>query len=187
MPLYQIDVVSTNNLVLGNYKMETSVYASTAGSFTWVNLGAGMLNGFTHEIEKYDAQAGNAPDPIEGIARETCKADWELMELDTSVLSVITCGAMTASSTGTVMTVIAGGNTTLTPRAFRFTNTRLVSGATKQTIITVFKATLDTGIAFTMKSDNDTDPIQVMPAAITGKIDRTRSTGTQLFTITKTI
>jgi len=187
MPIYQNNSVDTTKLVLGNYKIESSPYASAAGSFVWVNLGAGMVNGWAYVPEKYDAQAGNAPDPIEGISRETFTIDMELIEFDTSVLSAISCGAMTTASTGTVMTVYMGGNTALTPRAFRLTNTRLVSGSTKETIITVFKATMDGGLAFTAKSDNDADPVNVMPVTVTGKVDPTRSAGTQLATITKTI
>lgn len=186
MPIYQNASVDTSKLVLGNYKIESSPYASAAGAFTWINLGAGMINSWGYNQERYDVQAGNAPDPIKGISREDGKVDGELIEFDTSVLSAISCGAMTAASTGTVMTVYIGGNTVLTHRAFRLTNTRLVSGATKETVVTFFKALLDNGIQFTAKSDNDADPINVMPFSITADPDPTRSAGTQLMTITKT-
>ena len=187
MPIYQNATVTTTKLIIGNFKMETSPYASAAGSFTWVNLGAGIVNSGVHNVEKYNVQAGNAPDPMEGISREDVKVEMELIEYDASALTSISCGAMTGASAGTVYTVIAGGNTVLTPRAFRFTNTRIISGATKETILTVFSATVDNGFSFNAKSDNDTDPIMVMPVSITGKPDSTRSAGTQLFTISKTL
>lgn len=181
--MFQNTTVATANLILGNYKIETA--ASVAAAY--VNLGAGMVNKFGHNIEKYNVQAGNAPDPLEGIAAETFTIDMELIEYDASVLSAISCGAMTAASSGTVMTVVGGGNQMLTPRVFRLTNTRMIGGATKQTIITVFKATCDNGIQFTAKSDNDTDPINVMPITVTGKNDPTLTAGSQLFSIVKTI
>lgn len=187
MPLYQNTSVDATKLLIGNAKIETSPYASAGGSFTWVNMGAGMVNGSAHPFEKYDVQAGNAPDPIEGIARETVTIDCELIEFDLSVMSALSSGLITSASTGTVMTVYAGGNSTLTPRAFKLTNTRMVSSATKQTILTVFNATIDAGPAITWKSDNDADPVGVMAFTITGEIDSTRSVGTQLYTLTKTI
>jgi len=184
MPLYQNTSVNTANLIIGNYKIE--VAATTVGS-VYTNLGAGMVNSFGHNITKYDVQAGNAPDPIEGIAEETFTIDMELIEYDGSVLSAIS-GGMTTTVTATALsTLTGGGNTTLTTKIFRLTNTRLISGATKTTIITVFKATLDNGLQFTAKSDNDTDPINVLAITITGKLDSTLTAGSQLFSIVKTI
>lgn len=187
MPQYQNTSVDSTKLVLGNYKIETSPYASAAGAFTWVNMGAGMVNSFRHNVEKWDVQAGNAPDPIEGVSRETFVVEMELIEYEASTLAAISSGLVTSASTGTVMTLYAGGNFTLTQRAFRLTNSRLISGATKETIITVYRVTPDQGPSFTAKSDNDADPIQVMPFTLTGEPDSTRSVGTQLYTITKTI
>lgn|SRR3990167_4072582 len=187
MPLHQNTSVDASKLILGNYKIETSPYASAAGSFTWVNLGAGMVTSFNHAVEKYDVQAGNAPDPIEGVSKETFPIEMELIEYDASVLAAVSGGLVTAASTGTVMTLYGGGNTTLTARAMRLTNTRQISGATKETIITVWRVTVNQGPSFTAKSDNDADPIQVMPLSVLGEEDSTRSVGTQLYTITKTI
>ncbi len=183
---HQLTSVDATKLIIGNCKLETSVYASTAGSFTWVDCGAGMISNVAYVPVKYAVQAGNAPDPLEGIASETLTITGELIEYNGTVMSAMSCGAITGASTGTVYTVIGGGNTTLTPCAFRLTNTRYVAGVTKQTILTTFYATMDAGIAFNLKSDNDTDPIAVIPIAITSKPDSTRSVGTQLFTITQT-
>lgn len=185
MPLYQNTSVSTSRLLIGNYKIETAAYGTSAGG-TWVNLGAGMVNSFNHAITKYDVQAGNAPDPIEGIAEESFVIDMELITYDASVLAAISNGLLTAdtSSSSTQTVLKAGGSTELTARAFKLTNRRLVSGATKETVIMVFKATIDNGLQITAKSDNDTDPINVLPVSITAKLDTTLSAGTQLYTIT---
>ena len=186
MPIYQNSSVATTNLLIGNYKIETAAYGTSAGG-TWVNLGAGIVNSFNHNITKYDVQAGNASDPLEGIATETFTVDGELIEYDSSVLAAISCGAETSASTTTQSVLSAGGNIELTPRAFRLTNRRIISGSTKETVIMVFKATLDNGIQVTAKSDNDTDPINTMAFTITGKLDTTLTAGSQLFTVTRTL
>lgn len=188
MPIYQNSSVTSAKLIVGNYKIETAAYGTSAGG-TWVNLGAGMVNSFNHAITKYDVQAGNAPDPIEGVAEETFTVDMELIEYDASVLAAISCGLITAdTTTSSTQTVLkAGGNADLTNRAFKLTNRRMISGATKETVILIFKATIDNGLQITAKSDNDTDPINVMPVSITAKLDTTLSAGTQLYTITKAV
>ena len=182
MATYQNSTVDTDKLILGNAKIETA--ASAGGS--WVNLGAGIVNSFAHNMELYDVQAGNAPDPIEGINTETATIEFEMIEYDGSVLSAIQCGAVSESSTTTLSTLVAGGNQTLTPRAFRITNTRMVDSTTVETILVVYKATIQTGIAINFQSDNDANPIAVMPATVLAKPDTSRSTGSQLFTITRT-
>ena len=186
MPLYHNSSVTTANLLIGNYKIETAAYGTSAGG-TWVNLGAGIVNSFNHNLTKYDVQAGNAPDPLEGIAGETFTIEGELIEYDASVLAAISCGAETATVTSVQSVMNAGGNSTLTQRAFKLTNRRLISGATKETVILVYKATIDNGLQVTAKSDNDTDPINTMAFAITGKLDTTLSVGSQLFSVTKTL
>lgn len=183
MPLYQNSTVATQKLVIGNYTME--VATSVAASF--INVGAGMVNDFSHEVEMYEVQAGNAPDPIEGIAEETIKVTGEMIEFDTSVLSLMHGGLFQSTTTSSVQTIHAGGNSTITARAFRFTNTRYISSVTHQTILTIYKATMDTGLKFNLKSDNDADPIMVMPFALTGKIDATLTVGRQLFRMTRDI
>lgn len=183
MALHQNTSVDSTKLILGNYKIESS--ASAAG--TYVNLGAGMISKFSHNITPYKTQAGNAPDPVEGIADETFTIDGELIEFDASVMAAISGGAITKATGASGVTVInGGGNGTITDRAFKITNTRLISGVTHQTVIIVYKAHLTGGIQFTAKSDNDADPINVMPIAIEAKVDSTLSAGSQLFSITRT-
>ena len=133
----------------------------------------------------YDTQAGNAPDPVEGISDETFTVDFELIEFSSTNLAAMSCGATTSTETSAQSTLIGGGNADLTPRAFVFTNTRMLSGTTKQTIITVHYATMSQGIAITAKGDEDSDPVNVIPCQIIGKCKSTLSTGTQLFSIVK--
>jgi hypothetical protein len=181
MAYHQNSTVDTTKLIIGNCKIET---APSAGD-TFVNLGAGRVSNFNHNITQYDVQAGNAPDPIEGIADETVTIDFEMIEYDASVLAAISCGAVTSTSTTAMSTLEAGGNSTLTPRAYRLTNTRLISGATKQTILTVLYGTLSTGFQFSFKDDEDADPVGVIAASILGKVDSSLTAGSQLYTITR--
>ena len=183
MPIYQNSTVASDKLVLGNCTVEV---ASSVGA-TFINIGAGILNAFKHVPEMYDTQAGNAPDPIEGVANETVTVDFEMIEYDSSVMAVMHGGLFTSTTTSSVATIHAGGlaDTTIASRAWRFTNTRRNdAGATVQTILTLYKAYLDTGPSFTFKSDNDTDPIMVMPGTLTAKIDGALTAGQQLYKIT---
>lgn len=183
MALHQNTSVDTTKLILGNYKIES---ASSSGA-TYVNLGAGIVSKFGHNITKYDTQAGNAPDPVEGVSDETFTVEGEMIEFDASVMAAISGGAITKTTGASGVTIInGGGNTTISERAFRLTNYRLISGVTHSTVVVVYKATLDNGVQFTAKSDNDADPVNVMAFSLTGKLDSTLSAGSQLFSITRT-
>lgn len=181
MPRYQNTSVDSDRLIVGNWKIET---AASAGA-TYVNLGAGQLTAFSHEFEKFDVQAGNAPDPIEGIAQETVTFGFDLIEYDASAMSAMQCGLVTATLTTGQSVLDAGGNTVLTPRAFRLTNTRMISTTTVETIIVVFKGTIDNGATWVTKSDNDTDPVNALQFTVTGEIDAARTAGSQLYSITR--
>ncbi len=186
MANYQNSSLDTSKLILGNYKIETASVGTTVLG-TWVNLGAGIVNSFAHKITKYDTQSGNAPDPVEGIADETFIVAGEMIEYDASVLAAISGGATTKTTGASGVTVLhGGGNTTITEKAFKLTNKRLISSVTHETVIIVYNATLDDGVQFTAKSDNDADPVNVMPFALTGKNLSTLSAGSQLFEITRT-
>ena len=187
MAQYQNTSVDSNKLIIGNYKIEFASVGTSAGG-TWENLGAGIINSFGHNITKYEVQAGNAPDPLEGIASETFTVSGELIEYDGELLSSAMGGILTVGSTATDASIIyAGGKTSITEKAFKLTNTRTVSGASEVTSILVYKGTFDNGPQFTAKSDNDTDPISVMAFEITGKVDTTASVGAQLYEIRKWI
>jgi len=181
MAYHQNSSVDSTKLIIGNCKIES---AATSGG-TYVNLGAGIVNSAVHNIVKYDVEAGNAPDPVEGVADETFTISGELIEYDGSVLSACMGGIISCTVTSVLSTVTGGGASTITERAFKLTNTRMVSGVTKETIFIAYKATFDTGPSFTFKSDNDADPVTTMPFTITGKLDSTRTAGDQLYTITK--
>ena len=187
MPQYQNTSVDSNKLIIGNYKIEfASVGSSVADSYD--NLGAGIISSFGHNISMYDVQAGNAPDPIEGVATETFTITGELIEYDGEKLASAFGGLLTVGSTATDASIIyGGGTTTITPKCFKLTNTRKVSSVSEVTIIHVYKATFDNGPQFTAKSDNDEDPISVMSFTLTGKLDSTRTDGDQLYSIRKWI
>jgi len=145
------------------------------------------VNKFGYEPTMLDTQAGNAVDPIEGVADEVFKIDAELIEYNASTLAIISGGLLTKTAGTTGVTILrGGGKSTVTARAYKLTNRRLIGAASSKTVILVFKATLDTGLQFTAKSDNDTDPVNVMPISITGKLNTALSSGAQLFSITRT-
>ena len=185
MPLYQNTTVDSNKLLIGNYKIEVATVGTTVGS-AWTNLGAGIVNSFNHNVAMYDVQAGNAPDPIEGVAEETFTVSGELIEFDGEAYASAMGGIISVPSTATDASVITGGGqSTITPKAYKLTNRRIVAGVSKETVIIVYKGTFANGPQFTAKSDNDADPINVMAFEITGKIDGTRTAGDQLYTIRK--
>lgn len=184
MPYYQNGAVTDLNLLVGNWKVEVAPYTATTTT-AWANIGAGKVNKFGHNITMLKVQAGNAPDPLEGVGEETFTVDMELIEFNGTVLSALGGGAISATTVSAVTTINGGGNGTITPYAVRLTNTRIISGATHQTVIILYKATADTGIQITAKSDNDTDPINVIPVTLTAKVDGSRTAGSQLFNIVK--
>lgn len=63
----------------------------------------------------------------------------------------------------------------------------MIGAVTCETILTIFKGNLTTGITINFKSDNDADPLGVIPGQVEGKVDSTLSVGSQLFTITRTL
>ena len=197
MPLYQNTAVDTDKLVIGNYMLFGGTVTTTInecitlGSVESVmtNIGAGIINSFGHNVEKYDVQAGNAPDPIEGIASETFTISGELIEYDGSKLAAVMGGLVTSSaSSSTVWSVVTGGGLSeITPKAFVLVNRRVVGGTSVLTMIYVYKGTFVNGPQFTAKSDNDTDPINTMSFEIQGEIDGNRTAGDQLYSIRKWI
>jgi len=190
MPLYQNATVGKEKLVIGNYQMLVGPYgATTVASCT--NLGAGIVNSFSHNITKYDVQAGNAPDPIEGIAEETFAVEGELIEYDSSKIALLYSGVATTTGSALTGSISFGGLTQLTDVVIMLQNKRNYTATagtaiSVTTVIRVPKATVNTGLAFTAKSDNDTDPINVLAFSVLGKIDGTLSVGSQLYTITRT-
>lgn len=200
MASYQNTSVTNSKLLLGNYKITFGTVGcalmSSAITALTTNLGAGIINSFSHNVTRYDTQAGNAPDPIEGVASETFTISGELIEYDHDALigamgGMLASGASASgSTTADFKTITGGGATTLTPKAFLLTNTRqfVGSGATNITALTyilVHKATFTQGLSVTAKGDGDADPINVIAFEIEGVTDGTRTVGDQLFAIQK--
>lgn len=181
-------VTTSGSIVMGGFKLE---YAATAAA-SYTNLGIGRNLVITENLTMWNAQADNGPDPIRGVSRHTATIAFELLEwylpswdkargtgfdLDTapSVGTYITGGSVQSLSTG--------GNTALTRSAFKFSNAKLVSGATVETAIVFYKAYLNAGMTLTLKSDNDEDPINVAPFTLEAECDTDRSAGDQLMVI----
>lgn len=191
MPLYQNTSVTTDALILGNWKIQVATVAtyltvaSVASAVT--NLGAGMVNSFGHNVTKYDVQAGNAPDPIEGIADETFVVSGDLMEFTVANVTTAWGGIVTTSTaiTTTLSILSGGGKSEMTPKTFLLTNKRIVNGASVETNVIVYKGYMTNGPQFTTKSDNDADPITTYSFEIEGVIDGTRTAGDQLYSIHK--
>ena len=167
MPIYQNSTVTDAKIEVGNYAIYVAVTAGTTVGGTWVNLGAGMVTGFSYNPESYTTQAGNAIDPIEGIARETATIDFELIEYDGSSFSILSGGSIS----GTSGSLIVGGNASaLTRRGLKLVNTRkLANGSTQTTTIVLYSCTLDGGFTMNPKSDNDADPVNVYTFSVMAK------------------
>ena len=185
MAQYQNGAVTDSRLIIGNYKVEVAAYTATTTT-AYTNIGAGKVNGWKHNVTKMEVEAGNAPAPIEGIADETLTVDMEMIEFVATAISTLQAGILTATTVSGVTTINAGGGSTQTAFNMRLTNTRIVSGATHTTVITLYKVTADGGLSYTVKSDNDTDPINVLAMPCTAKIDGNRTIGSQLYDVVLT-
>ena len=192
MALYQNSTVTSDLLVIGNYKIQvTSVFsgltsAVTIVASTFTNLGAGMVSSFQHDVSMIDVQAGNAPDPLTGVALETVTVSGELIEFKSDNWVIAWNGLVTAQTayTSNLSFLNAGGAATLTPRCYMLTNRHYNSSGTScLTHIIIYRGYMTKGIGVTMKSDNDADPINVFPFEIKGEIDATRTRGDQLYSI----
>jgi len=192
MALYQNTGSDSDAFIVGNWKIQVATYNSSYSTVASVqsavtNLGAGMINSFNHNVEMYNVQSGNAPDPIEGVASETFVVAGDLIEFNVANITTAWGGIVTTSTaiTTTLSILAAGGKTTVTPKTFLFTNRRMVNGASVETNILVYKGYMNNGPQITAKSDNDTDPITTYSFEIRGEIDGTRTAGDQLYSIHK--
>jgi len=167
MPIYQNSTVTDAKIEVGNYAIYVAASAGTTAAGTWVNMGAGMVSSVNWQPEVFTSQAGNAVDPIQGIARETATIDMELIEYDGSAFSVLTGGGMA----GTSGSVTVGGQTTaLVARGMKLINARkLATGSTQTTTFVFDNCFLNSGWAMAPKSDNDSDPVNVYTFSVTAK------------------
>lgn len=167
MPVYQNSTVTDSKIEIGNYAMYVGSVGASASAIT-VNLGAGMVKSFNYVPEMFNSQAGNAPDPIEGVARETATLEIDLLEYDGSAFSQLSGGMMSAPTAGTV--TVGGQVSSITGVGMKLVNTRKLStGSTQTTTYVINKAVLNNGWSTSPKSDNDTDPVLVYSFSITCK------------------
>ena len=183
MAYHQNNTVDADRIKLGNWKIETAASAAA----TFVNLGAGGVTSWQHNIEKFTIQSPNAPDPVEGIGVESVTFGFDLQEWDASALSVLQNGLTSTSLLTSVLSAIyAGGNTTLTPRAYRLTNNTRTATGTSITVITMFKGVVDNGMTLVTKSDNDASPDNAYQFTVTCENDASLTVGSQLYQIVTT-
>jgi hypothetical protein len=167
MPLYQNSTVTDSKIEVGNYAMYVGSAGTSATAIT-INLGLGMLKGFTYVPENFTSQAGNGVDPITGIARETATFEFDLIEYGPSAFSQILGGAMSTPTAGTV--TVGGQVTVVTGVGIKLVNSRkLKSGSTQTTTYVLNDCYMNGGYSFTPKSDNDADPVGVYSFSMTAK------------------
>ncbi len=190
----QTSLTNAETLLQGGFKLGTAASAASfiGGSLGTV-LGIGNLTSITENIEKTTTQAGNSDQPEKLVAVHTITASFELLEFWPPSFDAIRGGdldsenAATASTyidgTPTANTLSSGGLNALTEKAYIFENTTMVAGSTAVTLLIIYSATIEQGLAFTAKSDHDTDPAMVMPFTLTGELETSRAAGDQLFII----
>jgi hypothetical protein len=159
MPIYQNATVADAKIEIGNYAIYVATTAGTTVGGAWINLGAGMVTDFAYVADPYTSQAGNAPDPIQGIAKETATLGLDLIEYDGSSFSILSGGALVGSS-GSL--VVGGQTNVITGRGMKLVNIRkLASGSSQTTTYVIQNVFMNGGFSMTPKSDNDADPINV--------------------------
>jgi hypothetical protein len=167
MPLYQTAQATDSKIEIGNYAMYVGSVGATATAIT-TNLGAGAVKSFAYAPEMFTSQAGNSPDPIAGVARETCTLEIELIEYDASAFSALSNGMSSLPTAGTV--TVGGQVSSISGVGMKLVNQRkLNTGSTQTTTYVIQKAVLNSGWSTSPKSDNDADPINVYTFSITCK------------------
>ncbi|MCK9371393.1 hypothetical protein M0R04_15875 [Candidatus Dojkabacteria bacterium] len=167
MPIYQQSTVTDGKVEVGNYAMYVASTAGTTVGGSWINLGAGMVKTLNYTSEPYTSQSGNSVDPIQGIARETCTIDIDLIEYDGSSFSVLSGGSIS----GTSGSLLVGGQTNvMAGKGLKLVNTRKLATGSTQTTTYVFNYVfLNGGFSTSPKSDNDTDPVNLYSFSILAK------------------
>ncbi len=191
----ETSLTNAGTLLEGGFRMGV---AGTAGVFAGGSLGTvlgiGNLTGFTENIEKTTTQAGNSDQPDMRVANHTLTITFDLLEFWLPSFDLIRGGSLDVENAATAPTYLTGGTAstnvlstgglnTLAGKAFAFENTGIVNGATVQTILIAYLARIEQGLAFTPKTDHDTDPVMVMPFTLTAELDTSRTAGDQLYII----
>ena len=189
----QTSLTNAGTLLQGGFKLGVAASAASFVASLGTVLGIGNMTSIQENIEKTTTQAGNSDQPEKLVAVHTITATFELLEFWPPTFDAIRGGgldsenAATASTyisgTGTANVFSTGGLNVLTEKAFIFENTTMVAGLTAVTILIIYSATIEQGIAFTAKTDHDTDPAMVMPFTLTGQLETSRVAGDQLFII----
>ena len=187
-------LTNAGTLLQDGFRLGVAASAATFGAGSiGTALGIGNMTSLQENIEKTTTQAGNSDQPEKLVAVHTITASFELLEFWPPNFDAIRGGGLdtensaTASTyisgTGTANTFSTGGLNVLTEKAFIFENTTMVAGATAVTVLILYSATIEQGLAFTAKSDHDSDPAMVMPFTLTGQLETSRAAGDQLFII----
>ena len=184
---YQTTPENNNTFVLGSGIV---YFGSTAAAAT---NSVGLVRDIvlTENFSKVSSQADNGADPVQRVARHTCTISFSLLEFwpptfddlrgnnfDTENAS--TAGTYVASTANIIST---GGFSELTNIAIKIINSTMYSGATTQTAIVVYKASVDEGMNLSFISDNADDQIMPIPLTFTGILDTSRTEGDQLYII----
>jgi hypothetical protein len=185
-------LTNAGTLLQGGFAIYVAATAGTLAGAGGTNFGLGDGPVITENIENFSVQAGNGPDPLEGVAEQSVTITFNTLEFyiptwDTvrgqELDTVGTASVGTYVTGGSVHTISTGGFTELGTCALKFVNTKLVSGATVETAIVFYKCNLTQGLSFTAKSDNDDDPVMVIPWTLEAKLDTSRTAGDQLYII----
>jgi len=188
MPIYQsTGATQANSWVIGSVKAE--VAASALASYTTLGLGREFT--VTENIEKQNVQADNGPDVVDQIGRHTVTITFTLLEFYLPTIdsirggidSVGTASIGTYITSGSVHQLTTGGLAVQTPKAYKFTNSKLVSGATVSTVVVVYSTTIEQGLALAFQSDNADDPVMPIPFTLMGELDTSRTTNDQLMVL----
>jgi len=190
----QTSLTNAGTLLQGGFRLGVAASAAAfAGGSLGTVLGIGNLTSIQENIEKTTTQAGNSDQPEKQVAVHTLTASFELLEFWPANFDAIRGGNLDSENSATASTYINGAGTAnvfstgglnvLTEKAYIFENTTMVSGATAVTVLILYSATIEQGLAFTAKTDHDTDPAMVIPFTLTAQLESSRAAGDQLFII----
>jgi hypothetical protein len=181
MARYQNATVTDAKVEIGNYAVSVGAENATAGS-AWTNLGAGMVKSFAYVPEMFTSQAGNAPDPIQGVAKETATISLDLIEYDGSAFTAFMGGLVSGTSGSWI---VGGVSTVQSAKALKLVNTRtLATGSTQTTTFVFPRIFANSGFSTSPKSDNDADPVNVYSFDVLAK---QAATTANAFVFTKTV
>ena len=163
---------------------------ATAGVAT-TNVGLARNIQIAENIGKVWAQSDDSVNPLGRSSQHTVAVNFELLEFWPPYMDELRGGNFDTENEATAGTYVAGtanvistgGETKLSPLAIKLTNNTLQSGATTQTVIVIYSATVEEGLNMALRSDNTSDPILPLPMSFSGRLDNGRSSGDRLYII----